>query len=450
MKKILIFTLLLAFTLSVNAQFDGFYQQGQKRQKSGNYYPAIQSYTTAMMFANDKPQKEKAQKQIDFCANKLNLLKIQAQEANKKTNRILKALLPKGVTNIYKYFADKGDENYNLGKYEDAVRNYELAKNSPDIPKENNIDTKFKNAKKCAVWQKNALDYLYSEKYDLAEQEILKVLKINPNARKSIIIASAINPIYSLVLVQGGEFMMGSEIEDEEKPIHKVSLSTFEISQYEVTNLQYAAFLNKYGSNKILMGNYKGEEMVDEYSWGVKYNKTTQKWQAQEGYEYSPIVNVTWYGANEYCKFYNFKLPSEAQWEYAARGGKESFFNKNGNKDFIYSGSNNLDSIAWYSKTSKVTSTFPVGLLKPNQLGIYDMSGNVWEWCADWYDKNYYQECYDKGMINNPQNETINTRRVLRGGSWDFSAACCRVANRTYYYPSNSNRHYGFRFVFIP
>ena len=450
MKNLFIITLLLFFTNIAKAQYEGFYEQGKTRQANGDYYLAIKSYSAAILFTDDKEKKENAKAKINFCADKLNNLKIEAEKANKKTKQILEALLPKGVTNIYSYFDSIGNYYfYDLGEYAEAVRNYDLARNAPDKPDKTNIETRFKNAHNCLQWQNNALEKIKEEKYDLAEKEIIKVLKINPDARKTIIIASAINPMYSMMLVQGGEFMMGdSTTSDDEKPVHKVKLNTFEISKYEVTNLQYAVFLNRYGSEEIKTGDYAGQDMIDEHNWGVWKNTTTGKWEAQKGYEYHLVVRVTWYGAYEYCKFYGMQLPSEAQWEYAARGGNKSPFNKGGKENFIYAGSNNIDSVAWYSQTSKGTSTFPVGLLKPNQLGIYDMSGNVWEWCQDWYDSGYYKKCYDLGIVNNSINNEKNSSRVLRGGSWFISAGYCRVANRLNGSPYSSDSYFGFLSVF--
>ena len=231
--------------------------------------------------------------------------------------------------------------------------------------------------------------------------------------------------------------------------MHKVTLKSFEITKYEVTNLQYAAFLNKYGSSKVLTGKYTGKRMIYKHDWGIWKNPATNKWEAQKGYEYHPVINVTWYGANAYCEFYGLQLPSEAQWEYAARSGVET---RRGvshgvphgvslHDRYIYSGSNNIDSVAWYSKTSKGTSTFPVGLLKPNYLGLYDMSGNVWEWCNDWYNKNYYK---NSPKIN-PKGATEDSFRVLRGGSWGNNADHCRVAGRSSNDPDYRDYGMGFR-----
>ncbi len=441
--------LLIIFTFSSAAafsqsEFDVFYKKGLEYERQQQYYKAIKVYTAAIAITSDQDQKDKAKKRINYCANRLEELRNEAILANKKTVEILKALLPPGVDNVYSYFDSLGDYYfYKLGEYEEAVKNYKLAKNAPDRPRNSDIETKFENAHNCLVWQNKALEYLKQEKYDLAEQEIIKVLKLSPEARKMIIIASAINPLLGLVLVQGGEFMMGSEEGgDDERPIHKVYLSSFEISRYEVTNLQYAVFLNRYGSNIVLSGEYKGKNMIYEHQWGVYKNPETGKWEPQKGYEFYPVVNVTWYGAYEFCRFYGLSLPTEAQWEYAAGGGT-NILQK-------WAGTNEQDKLgdyAWYDATSKGKGTFPVGLKKPNALGIYDMSGNVWEWCLDWYDSDYYQKCADMGVVKNPVNIEEGSFRVLRGGSWYNNAYYCRVAHRAYYYPYLSGDYYGFRYA---
>ncbi len=129
----------------------------------------------------------------------------------------------------------------------------------------------------------------------------------------------------------------------------------------------------------------------------------------------------------------HYRLPTEAEWEYVARGGKQS-------QDYKYSGSNNIDEVAWYTGNSG-GNTHPVGTKASNELGIYDMSGNVWEWCSDLYDKNYYTY----SPQNNPQGSARSTGRVLRGGSWFNIADYCRVANRLGNYPFSIYNYYGFR-----
>lgn len=245
-----------------------------------------------------------------------------------------------------------------------------------------------------------------------------------------------------MVFVEGGSFKMGSESgESDGKPVHTVELSDFYISKYEVTNAEYAKFLNAYGSAEVKQGEHKGQRMIAEDVWGIKEAGNTFK--AQSGYENHPVVRVTWYGANEYCKFYNARLPTEAQWEYAARGGKKS-------KGYKYSGSDGIKAVAWYDGNSgalgrsrKNYGTHAVGGKQANELGLYDMTGNVWEWCSDWYSSTYYSGSPTK----NPENTTKATYCVIRGGSWLYYAEDCRSANRNGHAPSHYNYIIGFRVV---
>ncbi len=236
------------------------------------------------------------------------------------------------------------------------------------------------------------------------------------------------------IFVKGGTFMMGSpegEGETWEKPQHKVTVSDFYIGKYEVTNAQYAEFLNAKGNQT--EGGYTWLDINDEY---CQIEKVGDKFQAKSGKDNYPVIEVTWYGARAYAQWVGGRLPTEAEWEYAARGGNKS----NGYK---YSGSNTIDDVAWYWNNSS-DRTKQVGTKQSNELGIYDMSGNVWEWCNDWYGG------YSSDAQTNPQGPDTGGDPVLRGGSWGGIASYCRVAYRLYNYPYSSFADYGFRVVFLP
>ena len=150
-----------------------------------------------------------------------------------------------------------------------------------------------------------------------------------------------------------------------------------------------------------------------------------------------PVEQVAWNDCQEFIRKLNqktgknFRLPTEAEWEYAARGGKKS----NGYK---YAGSNDIGSVAWYTNNSD-SKTHPVKGKSPNELGLYDMSGNVWEWCSDWYGS------YSSGSQTNPQGPSSGSLRVLRGGSWRSNAGYCRVSYRYFGGPGNRYFDSGFR-----
>ena len=152
-----------------------------------------------------------------------------------------------------------------------------------------------------------------------------------------------------------------------------------------------------------------------------------------------PVEQVSWNDCQEFIKKLNaltgknFRLPTEAEWEYAARGGNKS-------RGYKYSGSNNIDDVAWYYGNSGA-ETHPVKSKQPNELGIYDMSGNVDEWCQDWYGD------YSSATQTNPKGATTGSRRVNRGGSWGDNARYCRSSNRRGYDPGDRIHVIGFRLV---
>lgn len=215
-----------------------------------------------------------------------------------------------------------------------------------------------------------------------------------------------------MVFVRGGTFQMGSNDHDREKPIHSVTLSDFEIGKYPVTQKVWQEIM---GNNP---SHFKG---CDD----------------------CPVENVSWNDVQEFLKKLNqkypgknYRLPSEAEWEYAARGGQQS-------KGYTYAGSNDIGEVAWYAENSG-RKTHPVGSKKANELGIYDMSGNVWEWCQDAWHENYQGAPTDgSAWISGGE----QWQRVLRGGSWGNVPNYCRAAFRLWYDPILRYGGCGFRLV---
>ncbi len=221
----------------------------------------------------------------------------------------------------------------------------------------------------------------------------------------------------NMVLVEGGTFTMGcteeqGNCEDNEKPAHAVTLSSFRIGKYEVTQEEW----------ELVMGD----------------NPSTFHGPRR------PVEDISWEDAQEFIRKLNklsgkqYRLPTEAEWEYAARGGRLS-------KGHLFSGGNDLDSVGWYNDNA-TEQTHKVGQKLPNELGLYDMSGNVWEWCSDWYDGKYYAVSPD----NNPQGPDKQgpDARVLRGGSWFINARSCRLLYRSRLWtPGYRSEDCGFRLV---
>jgi formylglycine-generating enzyme required for sulfatase activity len=260
--------------------------------------------------------------------------------------------------------------------------------------------------------------------YKISSSNIISDVKIGsitlnnstePNAKKEEEVVISIptkedkqkkndNPILdqiekNMVYVEGGSFMMGSKDgEKNEKPVRKVTVSSFKISKYEVTQAEW----------KAIMGN------------NPSYNK---------GCDNCPVEYVNWNDTQDFLKKLNtltgknYRLLTEAEWEYAARGGNKS-------KGYKYAGSNFAEDVAWYNYNSR-DKTHPVGQKQPNELGLYDMSGNVYEWCQDWYDMK------NKKLKKSPY------YRVVRGGAWDNDTNRLRISFRAgNYHPFFS---YGFR-----
>lgn len=221
---------------------------------------------------------------------------------------------------------------------------------------------------------------------------------------------------YKLIKVKGGEFMMGSADTErgryeDEGPLHLVRVPDFYMGKYPVTNEQYGIFLQK------------NPEVSEPQYWGNReYNKPNQ-----------PVVGVSWDDATKYAQWSDLQLPTEAVWEYACRAGSATAYcGGDTEKD--------LDRVGWYNGNSH-DKLHSVGEKEPNQFGLYDMHGNVWEWVQDWYDENYYS----KSPIDNPRGLNRGSDRVIRGGSWYFTARYARAALRFGNTPDFSSYTVGLR-----
>jgi len=260
--------------------------------------------------------------------------------------------------------------------------------------------------------------------------------------------------------IPAGTFMMGSPVAEVSRwtyeTQHEVTLSAFRMSKYEITNAQYAAFLNAkgIGSNGIWASAsvYKTQTLIYDsktansgsYDWGLHY--TNSKWVPVAGYENAPVIYVTWYGAAEFATYAGGALPTEAQWEYACRAGTTTPFNTG---NFLTNLQANYEWAYPYNGGTNTVTTRPgktqtVGTYPANAWGLCDMHGNVDEWCNDWYGT------YPSTAQTNPTGAVTGPSRVIRGGSWDSGALNCRSANRVSNYPFDFNFVIGFRVVFVP
>jgi len=264
---------------------------------------------------------------------------------------------------------------------------------------------------------------------------------------------SAIEP--EMVRVEGGEFEMGctpeqgSDCGSYEKNVHKVTLSGFYMARTEITNEQFLPFLNflapkiafYVGDTEIKYNDIPIVPLDKQFTYKASTNGVV--FSVAPGFEKLPVVNVSWNAAMEYIKWLNaatgkkYRLPTEAEWEYAARGGHK--IPRAPFRPTKYAGSNNVDEVAWHTGNSG-SKVHAVATKNPNELGLYDMSGNVWEWCADWY-----AESYPTASQTNPTGPTTGSNRVNRGGSWNGDAVRCRVSRRDYWGPDYRSNFLGFR-----
>lgn len=277
----------------------------------------------------------------------------------------------------------------------------------------------------------------------------------------SILIYSQANNIEitkEMRLVESGSFIMGCKNGNEdESPVHQVEVSDFYISKYEVTNKQFIFFLNSIGASKD--GFYKTKNLIDlqpdipiNYKDGFYFQKNDIFRNIA-----TPAARITWFGAIYFCNWLSkidslnpvyeikndtvicnwqlngYRLPTEAEWEYAARGGRKS-------KNYKFAGSNSPYEVGWFYNQSG-GRPHKVGTKNPNELGIYDMAGNVYEWCWDWYDKKYYS----KSKVINPKGPKNGETRVLRGVAYEHNEHYLRISNRDHNRPEDSFTYSGFR-----
>ncbi|MDX2245135.1 MAG: SUMF1/EgtB/PvdO family nonheme iron enzyme [Bacteroidia bacterium] len=232
-----------------------------------------------------------------------------------------------------------------------------------------------------------------------------------------------------MIRIPGGTF---------ERDKYNVTVSDFWLGETEVTNAQYAAFLNAKGNQTEgrvewinLSGSFSSEK--------CRIQKRGERFEVEVGYENHPVIYVSWYGSKAYCDYLSeqtgqrWRLPTEAEWEYAAGGGSGRRTEYAGTDDV-----NQLGQYAWYNANAN-SQTHPVRQKAANGLGLYDMSGNVWEWCSDWYAD------YPASDISNPQGPDSGSYRVNRGGSWNGDATYCRVAGRSRGTPGFRYYNVGFR-----
>ncbi len=263
---------------------------------------------------------------------------------------------------------------------------------------------------------------------------VILLLVVKPG-KKEESAASEIDSSY-FVMVQGGSYLMGNSSgrEADEKPAHQVIVNSFYLAKAELTQSEWDALMPRNPSNIL------GPSLpVSQVSWNdaVEYcNRRSINEGLTPCYSISGNTNPgDWSSGKVECNWEadGYRLPTEAEWEYAARGGASS-------RSYNYPGSNDPNEVCWYSGNSGATMR-PVMQLKPNELGLYDIGGNITEWCWDWYDANYYSY----SPSGNPLGADGGEDRVQRGGSWKYPASSAKATNREYDYPFKSSLTNGLR-----
>jgi formylglycine-generating enzyme required for sulfatase activity len=237
-----------------------------------------------------------------------------------------------------------------------------------------------------------------------------------------------------LVLIPKGTFMMGSPPSEEnsifDERQHKVTITRdYYLGQFEVTQVQYEKVMGKNPSH------FQGDELAERHPQTGQIIKEVDS-------SNHPVEAVSWEDAVEFCQRLSdlpkekkagrvYRLPTEAEWEYACRAGSTTAFSFGNEQD-------SLDDYAWFCDNSD-HKTHPVGEKKPNAWGLYDMHGNVWEWCSDWYGE------YPKDAVSDPSGPSKGVDRVNRGGGWSTGSAGCGSLFRNRFFPANRIHYFGFR-----
>jgi len=422
--------------------FDKLLSEGDVSFRAKKYQLAVDKYVAAVI---DCPVRERlAREKIVLMFDEIGKTK------NKNTNtektlkslaaRILDLLIkssPPGTQSqsIITFYTHCADSLFINGDFENAVMDYKFTQILPNAEKYRQDITSSQNCAMSCQSLKTKADSVYYNTLRFTEADSLYagILKANTADRYAKMMRTyCIQPKdMDFISIPGGTFKMGDSLE--------ITVNDFKMSAYEVTNAQYARFLNEYGSVSVKERDYKDQLMIKldgEYiSQKCKIYSENGIYKVIDGYELHPVIYVSWFGAYEYCNFYGLRLPTEAEWEYAAGFGNDHRYK--------YSGTDSLSELgdfAWYWSNSPL-GTKPVGLKKPNTLGLFDMSGNVWEWCSSWIVD------LSQDYITTAENCSNCLYRVIRGGGWDDWAEYVGAVRRREFLPDFYVCSFGFRIV---
>ncbi len=395
----------MLFLLFFNHIVDAQVVVKRKEKKSSVPAPKVIIVTKPAPIKN-KPKDESSiakeqiviQEEVLTYEDNIALLRIEKQIASnnfQEAFKLLETISLNGKTSE-QYLSKFALCNEKLKEFDVAITNYKQlylnTKKSEYLNKIAELEDLKESAKKEV--ERNLLE---TQQLQIAKDEAERLKK-----EKKVEIMKEI--ITNLISIDGGSFLMGSQKREADRldneSQHQVTVSSFKISKYEVTFEQYDAFCEATGRQK-----------PSDEGWG-RDNR--------------PVINVSWDDANAFAQWVGARLPTEAEWEYACRAGTTTPFNSG---------------ISLTQANFNSLKTMPVGSYVSNTWGLYDMHGNVWEWCSDWYDS------YNEGNELNPQGATSGTSRVFRGGSWFGTTKSCRSAFRNYGEPSYRRSLLGFRLV---
>jgi sulfatase modifying factor 1 len=473
MKYLLFLFVLFAITTAHSqcSEFDNLLKKGDNYLKGNkpNYQEAINAYTAAILACSDRAGE--AKQRITRMVNEINKLKESAVAAEKKATEAQRnaqnalANLENANASTVTLLLENADRDILNLRYEDALQKINVAASlgalKPEVAK-SYLELAFwhgetGNITRAATLLDSIADFT---KNTALSKALLKTMPVDTAPAKNFLRAALklVDPDHfkflfeqkyypDMVFIQGGKFRMGCDPKidpncESNEILHEQELSSFHIARTETTVWQFALYCAAEGINI--------NKDILQSTWSDPGN--------------NPVVNVRWFHAVEYANWVSkqkekkeaiskddagkyavelrsgYRLPTEAEWEYAAKGGNDP------SRMTIYSGSNDLDDVGWYYE-SRLSRTYAVGKKKANPLGLYDMSGNVFEWCWDWSDD------YKTDPEKDYKGPSDGSLRVMRGGCWACGAEICRAALRDDGLPGflvYRDGTYGFRLVFVP
>lgn len=453
--KYLLYLFVLLTTVTAQGQcseFDTLLKKGDDylRRNKPNYQEAINAYTAAIIACSVRAGE--AKQRITRMVNEINKLKESAISAEKQAKKAKDeaetalANLEKANADVVKLILENANrEIFNL-RYEDALQKIKAAASlgalKPEVAKAY-LEIAFWYGEMGNIRRASGIldsaALLVNKKLDTDQPHRKSIEILDPAVYKKLM-----ERYYPLMVpVEGGAFDMGCDTNEQCSDLHKQEVSAFQMAKYETTWWQYYLFCVATRHEYVSPG------------WGTEGD--------------NPVVNVNWFDAAFYLNWVNnqfgldtfyimeypkeatfgdsydvtinpnakkgYRLPTEAEWEYAAKGGNRP-------DKTIYSGSDDLDAIGWHDSNSG-SRTRAVGKKQPNALDLYDISGNAYEWCWDWYGD------YPKEFKKDYNGLSEGSNRVIRGGSWNYGAEYCRSAFRYNYFPVNRSRIVGFRLVLV-